>query len=69
MSERKDLIHNLKHNFKGDRQYNMFLPGFIIGSFIAIKAKLYLHEPSFARPWATIFMGLAVGSLMHYWVK
>jgi hypothetical protein len=69
MSDRKDLIHTLKHNYNAKREYNTFLPGFIIGAFVAIRAKIYLAEPSFARPWTTIFCGLAMGSLFHYWVN
>ncbi len=69
MSERKDLIHTLKHNFRAKREYNMFIPGFIIGAFANIRAKIYLSEPSYSRPWTTIFMGLVVGSVLHYWVN
>ena len=68
MSERKDLIYTLKNNYRGSKEYNMFIPGFIVGAFVNIRAKIYLCEPSFARPWATIFWGLAIGSLFHYWV-
>ncbi len=68
MSDRKDLIQTLKHNYRASRNYNMFAPGFVIGAFAAIRAKVYLHEPTFARPWVTIFSGLLVGSIMHYWV-
>jgi hypothetical protein len=43
-----EVIDTLKNRYSGNRNYNLFIPGFIIGAMIAKKTKYFLYEPAFA---------------------
>src|SRR5690348_2979120 len=72
---KNEVLDTLKHKYTGKRQYNSFIPGFILGVIMAKQIKNALAEPAFASnykliyigPWFTLLNGLVFGSLMHYW--
>jgi hypothetical protein len=45
---KNEIINTLKHRYSGKRNYNLFIPGFLIGTYISMRAKVVLAEPSFA---------------------
>ncbi len=49
MSEqKKELLNTLKNNYRAKRDYGMFIPGYILGAFLATRVKIHLSEPTFA---------------------
>jgi hypothetical protein len=50
MSElsKNEVIDTLKNKYSGKRNYNTFIPGFLVGVFLARSAKYQLAEPMFS---------------------
>ena len=69
MSERKELIHSLKHNYNANKGYSTFFPGFIIGVIISQRVKTFLYEPTYASKILYLYRTLGYNiQWISYWI-